>query len=231
MFEDSTFESNGRIKTRSRRWMIATFALNGTALALIVLLPLVHPDALERKFISVALIAPPDAPSQPPKTMVVRNEQRSEFAGPDLIAPTKIPSFIKIDRDSDPPAASFDPGTGVPGSNTPPALVTLARPQPHVEPLQKIRISSSVIDGLLVDKKLPNYPQIAVETHTQGTVVLAAVISTQGTIENLRVVGGPPMLRQSALDAVRQWHYRPYMLNGEPVEVETTINVVFTLNN
>jgi protein TonB len=65
----------------------------------------------------------------------------------------------------------------------------------------------------------------------QGTVVLAAFISKQGTIENMRIVSGPAMLQQAALDAVGQWRYRPYMLNGEPVEVETTVNVVFSLNN
>jgi protein TonB len=63
-----------------------------------------------------------------------------------------------------------------------------------------------------------------------GTVVLAATISKTGTIENLHVVSGPPVLQQAALDAVQTWLYRPYLLDGEPVEVETTINVVFTLN-
>ncbi|MGA2219181.1 MAG: energy transducer TonB, partial [Terracidiphilus sp.] len=63
----------------------------------------------------------------------------------------------------------------------------------------------------------------------QGTVVLEAIISKQGTIESLRVVSGPPMLQQAARDAVSAWRYRPYLLNGEPVAVETTVNVVFTL--
>ena len=63
----------------------------------------------------------------------------------------------------------------------------------------------------------------------EGTVVLTATISKAGTIENLRVASGPAMLQQAALDAVKEWRYRPYLLNGEPVEVETTVNVVFTL--
>ena len=88
-----------------------------------------------------------------------------------------------------------------------------------------------IVEGLLIDKRLPVYPPIAVASHTQGTVVLAATISRSGTIENLRVVGGPQMLQQAAIDAVSAWRYRPYLLSGEPVEVETTINVVFKLQN
>jgi protein TonB len=63
----------------------------------------------------------------------------------------------------------------------------------------------------------------------EGTVSLAATISKTGTIENLRVVSGPPILQQAALDAVKTWLYRPYLLNREPIEVETTVNVIFTL--
>jgi protein TonB len=75
----------------------------------------------------------------------------------------------------------------------------------------------------------PTYPPIARAARISGTVVLQATISKTGTIENLRVVSGPPMLTQSALESVRAWRYKPYLLNGEPVEVETTINVVFNL--
>ena len=76
---------------------------------------------------------------------------------------------------------------------------------------------------------MPVYPPIAKATGTQGIVILQAVISKAGTIENLRVVSGPGLLQQAAIDAVKQWRYRPYKLNDQPVEVETTINVVFTL--
>ena len=76
---------------------------------------------------------------------------------------------------------------------------------------------------------MPAYPPIAKANGIQGTVVLQATISRSGTIENLRVVSGPVMLQQAAMDAVKEWRYRPYLLNGEPVEVETTVNVVFKL--
>jgi periplasmic protein TonB len=73
------------------------------------------------------------------------------------------------------------------------------------------------------------YPPIAKTAGVSGTVVLEAVISKAGTIENLRIVSGPMMLRKAAEDAVRTWRYRPYKLNNEPTEVETTINVIFSL--
>jgi protein TonB len=82
---------------------------------------------------------------------------------------------------------------------------------------------------MLIQKTIPVYPPIAKAARVSGTVVLQAIISKQGTIENLRVISGPAMLQQAAQDAVRQWRYRPYLLNNAPVEVETTVNVVFTL--
>ncbi len=91
-------------------------------------------------------------------------------------------------------------------------------------------ISSGVMEGMLIGKVLPVYPAMARAMRIAGRVELQATISRNGTIENLRVVSGPAMLQQAALDAVRQWRYRPYLLNGEPVEVETTINVDFKLD-
>jgi TonB family protein len=96
---------------------------------------------------------------------------------------------------------------------------------------RKIDISFGVAQGLLLQKVPVVYPPIAKAMGLQGTVVLRAVISKDGTIKNLRVVSGSPMLQQSAIDAVRQWQYRPYLLMGSPVEVETTVNVVFSLGD
>jgi protein TonB len=93
----------------------------------------------------------------------------------------------------------------------------------------KLSISSGVMVGNLLEKTVPQYPAIAKAARIQGTVVLQATISQNGLIQNLRVISGPPMLQQAAIDAVRSWRYKPYLLNGEPVEVETTINVVFNL--
>ena len=102
-------------------------------------------------------------------------------------------------------------------------------PQVKAAPPKKVNISAGVAVGFLLNKTSPTYPPIAKAARVQGTVVLQATISKAGTIEDLRVISGPAMLQQAALDAVRQWRYRPYLLNNEPVEVETTVNVIFTL--
>jgi TonB family protein len=104
---------------------------------------------------------------------------------------------------------------------TPPADAVL---MPHM-----VNISGGIAVGMLLRKVAPEYPQVAKDSRTQGTVVLQAIISKEGLIRDLHVVSGSKMLQDAALDAVRQWEYRPYLLNGEPVEVMTTINVVFTL--
>jgi periplasmic protein TonB len=92
-----------------------------------------------------------------------------------------------------------------------------------------MHVSSGVMAGAVIAKNTPVYPLIAKSAGVEGVVVLLATISKYGTIENLRVASGPALLQQAAIDAVKTWRYRPYLLNGEPVEVETTVNVVFSL--
>jgi TonB family protein len=95
--------------------------------------------------------------------------------------------------------------------------------------LSNMAISAGVAQGLLRTSVAPQYPLVAKAAHVSGTVVLQASIGKDGQIHDLKAVSGPPMLLQAALDAVQQWEYEPYRLNGEPVEVLTTINVVFQL--
>jgi TonB family protein len=104
---------------------------------------------------------------------------------------------------------------------TPPADAVL-------EP-RKVQIAGGVAGGMVLKKVAPDYPVTAKDMHVGGVVVLQAIISKEGHIRDLHVVSGPKLFQQSALDAVRQWEYRPYLLNGKPVEVMTTINVVYTL--
>ena len=87
-----------------------------------------------------------------------------------------------------------------------------------------------MLEGMLIRKVQPIYPPLAKAARIQGPVVLAAVISKAGTIDNLHALSGHPMLIPAAIDAVSQWRYRPYILNGEPVEVETQITVNFNLS-
>ena len=81
----------------------------------------------------------------------------------------------------------------------------------------------------MVRQIMPEYPPIAKTAHISGTVTLHAVIGKDGTVQDLQYVSGPPLLMKSAMDAVKQWRYQPTQLNGDPVEVDTTISVVFTL--
>jgi protein TonB len=97
-------------------------------------------------------------------------------------------------------------------------------------PPKKITVSSGVMASKIINQVEPMYPPIAKAARISGTVELAATIGKDGTIQNLHVVSGPPMLQQSALDAVRRWRYKPTVLDGVPVDVETTISVVFSLN-
>jgi len=96
---------------------------------------------------------------------------------------------------------------------------------------QRIRISQGVTKGLLIHREEPTYPVLARSARVQGEVVLSAVIDTNGQITNLQLVSGHPMLVPAAISAVKQWRYKPYLLNGQPVEVETTITVIFTLSS
>jgi protein TonB len=96
---------------------------------------------------------------------------------------------------------------------------------------KRVVLSSAVAASLLIQKSVPRYPPIAKAARVSGTVVLHAGISTSGSVINLQAVSGPAMLQQSALDAVRTWKYRPYLLNNQPVEFETTVNVVYTLGD
>jgi len=83
---------------------------------------------------------------------------------------------------------------------------------------------------MIINRVQPMYPPLARQTRISGTVRLHAIIGKDGSVQQLEVISGHPLLVQSALDAVRQWRYRPTLLNGEPVEVDTTIDVIFSLN-
>jgi TonB family protein len=99
----------------------------------------------------------------------------------------------------------------------------------RIDPPKKINLAGGVMAGNLINAVRPDYPPIAKAARIQGTVVLQGTISKEGYVINLRVISGPPMLQQAAMDAVKHWIYKPYRLSGQPVEVMTTINVIFTL--
>jgi protein TonB len=236
MFEDSTFESTGRIRTRSRAWMIAALALNSSILLALILVPLIYPEALPRQAMAFLMAVPPPPAATPPTTThpVARTSSGSSAAVEDpFTAPPRIPINIAMIRDSGPapsgPVGNLDAGT-VPGGIGDPFGHQPAPRVVHAAPAGPVHVASELASGLLIRKVIPHYPELAKVMHAEGTVSLTATIAKDGTIANLRVVSGPPVLQQAALDAVSQWRYRPYLLNGQPVDVETTINVIFTLS-
>jgi periplasmic protein TonB len=236
MFEDSTFESAGRIHTRSRGWSLAALALNSAILAALVAIPLMFPEALPRHMITSLLSAPPPPPAAPrpvPQQPAQAFHGAREMIGINLTVLPRIPTGIKPlngpERSPGDQLLSMKGDDGVPGGvpfrQAEPAAPRVVKATPD----RPTHISQGVAEGMLIQKIVPRYPPIAVASRTQGTVVLQAVISKSGTIDKLRVISGSAMLQQAALEAVSQWRYRPYLLNGQPVEVETTVNVVFSM--
>jgi periplasmic protein TonB len=120
---------------------------------------------------------------------------------------------------------------GLGGSSANPGVLNGQHGQPVVKvaPTKPFTISSGVAAGMLIQKTPPVYPSIAKAARVAGTVELRATIAKNGTIKDVQVVNGPAMLRQAAVDAVRKWRYKPYKLNNDPVEVDTTIKLVFSL--
>jgi TonB family protein len=171
---------------------------------------------------------------------VTSPQVESKMMTDQLTATTQIPHAIKtVAPDEAPPASGFG-GTGAEGldsggANLVRSVLSVGNNGPIVSPdlakpdLAKVSISSGVAAGMFLHGAKPQYPAMAKAARVSGAVVLQASISKGGTIENLRVSSGPIMLRQAAVDAVSTWRYRPYLLNGQPVAIDTTISVVFTV--
>jgi len=239
MFGDSLLESSWAQRSRRNWTTLTSFGLEALAIGVLLVIPLWKTVGLPSAHtLSTPVSLVPNAPvrtvaAQPHSGSASPNA--TNVATPRFVAPGQIPHGVDkgpVDPAPEPigiagtdigPIAS---GPGIPGllpSGTmpvaPPALRPVVRP---------IRISN-VLEGSLLHRVQPAYPPLAKTSRIQGPVVLAAVISKAGAIENLRVISGHPMLVKAALDAVSEWRYRPYILNDEPVEVETQITVNFTL--
>lgn len=240
MFEDSLIESGGRLKTKRGRTTLVSFILEAIVVVILILIPLMFTEALPKGQLMTFLVAPPPPPPPPPPPAAVKivKQVETDIVNNQLRTPTKIPKQVKIIQEEEAPPPSTGVVGGVPGgvpggaangviggiiSSTPVAVPKVA--------VQRVRVSQGVTQGMKVHDVTPQYPQMAKIARVQGPVVLAAVIGKDGTIQGLRVVSSAsPLLNQAALEAVKQWRYRPYILNGEPVEVDTTITVNFTLS-
>jgi protein TonB len=245
MFEDSLIESGGRLRTNRGKTTTISFVLQAGLVGVLVLLPLIFTEALPKQQLMTFLVAPPPPPPPPPPPAAVPvrvvKQIQSDLVNGQLRTPTKIPQKVQMIKEEEAPPPEMATGGvvggvpgGVPGgqmggviggiiSSTPVAVPKVATPQ-------RVRVSLGVSQGLLIKKVQPAYPPLARQARIQGTVLLQAEISKDGAIENLRLISGHPMLAPAAIEAVKQWRYKPYMLNGEPVAVETQVQVNFTLS-
>ncbi|HTV04037.1 MAG TPA: TonB family protein [Acidobacteriaceae bacterium] len=236
MFEDSLVESTGRICTRSRWYAAASFAMQAALIAVMILIPYLYPAALPRQALAILLTAPPPPSAPAPVVRVAATRRAPAVQTIALIVPRIIPKHISQGAASAPVPPGFGDLRGF-GFND--VIGTILSPGPAPKPpvvvkqspSGPLRVSSGVADGQLLTPIQPVYPEIAKAAHVQGTVVIDAVISKEGTVEQARVVSGPPLLMQAALIAVERARYRPYELNGQPTAVETTIHIIFSLSD
>jgi protein TonB len=252
MFEDCFVEGTG--KTNKPWTIVVSFTIQIGLIGIAVLIPLVYYDALPRTQLTSFLTAPPPPPPPPPPPAAVMPKVVKviprQFDAGRLMAPKSIPKkILEIKEEEMPPSTGGGgvvggvPG-GVPGGSMGGVIggiigsVPTAAPPPPPPPVkvekkqevQRIRVGGNVQQAKLLRKPTPLYPPLAKQARIQGTVRFTAVIGTDGTIRNLQLISGHPLLVPSAQDAVRQWAYQPTLLNGEPVEVITQIDVNFTLS-
>jgi len=249
MFSDSLLEF-GVQRKRKAFATTTSFILNSLAIGVMLVLPLVFTENLPKAQLLTFLVAPPPPPPPPPPAAaavqrIVRQIQTDVLSTGQLRTPSRIPQKVQMIKEEEaPPPMPATGGVvgGVPGGipggqlggviggivNSTSNLAMVPKLTPTV---QRVRISQGVTKGLLVHRVEPAYPTLAKAARVQGEVVLKAVIDVNGSIQNLQLVSGHPMLVPAAITAVQQWRYKPYLLNGQPVEVETTITVIFSLTS
>jgi len=252
MFEQSLL---GRSQSPGRTALVAvvSFALDCLIVLVLVLIPLLHVQALPLEELrTVLLVAPPPPPPPPPPTPAAARTPRVQVRPrpvqlDKLIAPSVIPKTIAMITDKPAPPLPPPPGVtggvpgGVPGgvlsgviggivASVANKAVAPPPPPPAPKPAAAvIRVNSGVQQAKLISQPLPEYPPAARAINLQGVVRLEAIIGKDGMVKELRVVSGPEMLAKAALDAVAQWRYRPTVMNDQPVEVSTVIDVTFLL--
>jgi periplasmic protein TonB len=242
MFADIGLEVSRAQRTRRSWTTLTSFALQAVLIGLLLLIPLLKTVGLPSGRTlptPVSLGAPPAA--APPAQRRSSARPQSNLADNVLIVPRGIPPRVEMITETvAPPQLSYSDG-GVEGALGPGSRVgvwqSLNDTFSHVIPPSRpasVQVhpfrTSNMLEGSLIRRVQPVYPPMAKLAHIQGPVVLAAVISKAGTIDNLKALSGHPMLIPAAIDAVSQWRYRPYILNGEPIEVETQITVNFILS-
>lgn len=242
MFELSLVESTTeRVKTQTKWYFLATMIVYTIVVSTVIILGimLVNPQ-LEEQFISAALLAPPPPPPPPPPAAAPpkpRAIPRNVIKIPTgFVAPTKVPEKLPP-AEADLPVVRVDPNAmgvpgGVPGGVAGGVLggvvggvlgsagpVEAPPPPPPPPPKKPKRVSGGVLQGKAIRRVQPIYPPIARSARVQGAVQVEVVIDEQGNVISARVLSGHPLLRQAALDAARQWKFRPTLLSGQPIKV------------
>ena len=236
MFEDSLVESSGRLASRHPWTTAVSFICQSIAITALLLLSLLYTESLPtQRWINV-LQAPLPPPAAAPVHTATANSARVNTDTSALTVPLEVPIHAAIVNDEGSVRSdSVAVGPIIPGaipsgvSNTVLDAMKPAAPPPPEPAIQKVRVSSGAVQAMLLQQAKPQYPTPARLAHVEGSVVLQALIGKDGAVQNLRVSSGHPLLVGAAIDAVKQWRYRPYYLNGEPVEVETQIVVNFVL--
>jgi len=249
MFSDSLLEF-GVQRKRKAFATTTSFILNSLAIGVMLVLPLVFTENLPKAQLLTFLVAPPPPPPPPPPAAaavqrIVRQIQTDVLSTGQLRTPSRIPQKVQMIKEEEaPPPMPATGGVvggvpgGIPGGQLGGVIGGIVSSTsnlamvPKLTPtVQRVRISQGVTKGLLVHRVEPAYPTLAKAARVQGEVVLKAIIDVNGSIQNLQLVSGHPMLVPAAITAVQQWRYKPYLLNGQPVEVETTITVIFSLTS
>jgi len=237
----SSLESNWDQSARRGRATLASFTMQALGLSLLLAIPLftIQGPPVIKWFDESQILVPPSAPPPPASPERQGQIRPSNFHEGILQTPPSVPPTIAQLNEGGVEDAPDVGNVGVIGStgnnrrgvwgSTGGPTVEVAPPPKPPTPTHPLQISHWS-EGNLVFRVQPVYPALARQARIQGAVELRAIISKTGTIENLTVVNGHPMLVRSAIEAVRQWRYRPYMLNGEPVEVETDVTVNFLLS-
>jgi protein TonB len=239
MFGDSLLEASWAQRSRRSWTTLTSFGLEALAIGMLLVIPLWKTVGLPSPHtLSTPVSLVPNTPVRTTPAQPHRGSpspHATNVEAPRFLQPSHIPHGVDngpVDPAPEPigiggpDVGPITSGPGIPGL-LPSGTMPVAPPAPH--PVVRAIRTSSMLQGSLLHQVQPAYPPLAKNARIQGSVVLVAIISKAGAIENLRVISGHPMLVKAALDAVSGWRYRPYILNNEPVEVETQITVNFTL--
>jgi protein TonB len=239
MFQESLVESTSLLRGRNRWPAVISFALQAAFAAALIVVPLMHPEILPVRAPRISMTAPwlkPPVVRERPVRVETSSSAENAVSAPAQSERTST-TILSVDHGQAGAAPSLSTGLNLAGSDTGslPMLGSVgAGPQVVVRPTAAagpMHVSSGVMAGQLLEPIQLEYPKIAILSRTQGTVVVQAVISKTGRIEGARVVSGPTMLQAAAVQAVRAARYRPFLLNGLPTEVETTIYIGFSMEN